>query len=50
MTFAADQTILDERYLEAHRRKLPHGSHTADPAAYDDHVEVSAGHIHPHFR
>ena len=32
MALSSDQTILDERYLEARRRKLPHGGYTADTA------------------
>ena len=39
MTLPSDQTILNERYRKACRRKLPHSGHTAHPAAYDDHVE-----------
>ena len=42
MTLPTDQTILNEGYREACRRKLPHGGHTAHPAADDDHVEVFA--------
>src|SRR5687768_4928731 len=48
VTLPTDQTILDERYRKACRCKLPHGGHTAHPAAYDDRVEVFASHIHPH--
>jgi hypothetical protein len=50
MTLPSDQTILNERYRKACRRKLPHGGHTAHPAAYDDHVELFSSHIYPHFR
>jgi hypothetical protein len=42
MALSTDQTILNERYGKAYGRKLPHGGHTADPAAHDNHVEVSA--------
>ena len=47
---ACDQTILNERYRKACRRKFPHGGHTAHPAAHDDHVELFTSHIYPHFR
>jgi hypothetical protein len=50
MTLPSDQTILYERYRKACRREFPHGGHTAHPAAYDDHVELCASHIYPHFR
>jgi hypothetical protein len=40
MTLSTDQTILNERYRKAHRRKLSHGGHTANPTPYDDHVEL----------
>lgn len=42
MALPADQTIVDERYRQAHGRELAHGGHTGHPAAYDDHVEVLA--------
>jgi hypothetical protein len=42
MTLSTDQTIRNERYRKACRRKLSHGGHTAHPAADDDDVEVFA--------
>ena len=42
VALSTDQTILNERYGKAYGRKLPHGGHTAHPAAHDDHVEVFA--------
>ena len=41
MTLTTDQTILDESYRKACRRKLSHCGHAAHPAAYDDDVELS---------
>src|ERR1700760_342361 len=41
MTLPTDQTILNERYRQACRRKLPDGGPTAHPAAQNEHVEVS---------
>jgi hypothetical protein len=49
-TLPTDQTILNERYQKACRRKLPRGGQRAHPAAQNDHVEVFASHIYPHFR
>jgi hypothetical protein len=40
MTLSSDQAILSESYRKACRRELSHCGHTADPAAYDDDVEV----------
>ena len=50
MTLPTDQTILNERYRKACRRKFPHGGNTANSAAYHDHVELSTSHIYPHLR
>src|SRR5689334_356760 len=47
MTFPSNQTILNESYRKACRRKVPHRGHTAHPAAEDDHVELFTGHIYP---
>ena len=41
MALTTDQTILDESYRKAYRRKLSHRGDTAHPAAYDDDVELS---------
>jgi hypothetical protein len=50
MTFPTDQTILNERYRKARWREFPRGGHGAHPASHDNHVEVVASHIEPHFR
>jgi hypothetical protein len=50
MTLPTDQAILNERYRKACRREPPHGSDTAHPAAYDDHIELFTSHIYPHSR
>ena len=50
MTLPTDQTIFNQHYRKARRRKLPHGDHTAHPAAHDDDVELFTNHIRPHLR
>jgi hypothetical protein len=50
MTLPTDQSILDERYRKACRRKLAHCGHPAHTAAYDDHVELFTSHIYPRSR
>jgi hypothetical protein len=50
MTLSADQTILNERYRKARRREVVRSGHTAQTAAYHDHVELCISHIYPRFR